>query len=76
MKTPISMREPPKGYQEEWDSTLWNVGWIFSWGDAYKTWLDRQIMITVKPGMCLAVAYQERMDQPMLEDDTIFFVKE
>ena len=27
--TAVSNREPPEGYTEEWDDTVWNIGFVF-----------------------------------------------
>lgn len=64
MSTPVSLREPPAGYVEEYDDTIWNVGHVFRWSEVYEAWLDCSHQITVKPGQSLAEAY---------DDKTVFF---
>jgi len=72
--TSVSNRPVPDGYTEEWDSTTWNVGFIFRWSEVYEAWLDCTAMATVKPGQSLCEAFEARMDGPMWNDYTIFFV--
>jgi hypothetical protein len=61
------------GYQEEWDSTTWNMGFVFRWSEFYEAWLDCGIVLTVKPGQTLAEAFEVRMDEPMWKQYSIFF---
>lgn len=77
MTTPVSMREPPDGFQEEWDRGLWNVGHVFRWSEVYSAWCDCQHRITVKPGQTLAEAYETAVDEPLWPGDmSVFFTAE
>ena len=72
--TSVSNRPVPDGYTEEWDDTVWNVGYVFQWSAVYEAWLDHRIRLTVKPGQSLCEAFEAHMDEPMWNEYTIFFV--
>lgn len=71
--TTVSNRQVPDGYTEEWNSTTWNVGFVFVWSEVYEAWMDACVMITVKPGQALREAFEARMGEPMWRDYTVFF---
>ena len=71
--TAVSSRSVPDGFTGEWDSTIWNVGFVFRWSDVYEVWLDCNISLTVKPGQALCEAFDDRMEGPPRPEYTIFF---
>lgn len=66
-------RPTPDGFTGEWDTTVWNAGFIFMWSDVYDAWLDCERLVTVKPFMTIEEAFEDRMDSPMWLDYAIFF---
>jgi hypothetical protein len=75
MPTPITKREPPEGYTEARDKSLWYVGHVFMWSDVYENWLSCG-MCTVRPEQSIAEAYEAWADEPMWPDYNVFFPEE
>lgn len=65
----------PDGYTENYDSSLWNVGHVFSWSNVYEAWLDCSVRLSIKPDMPISEAFEERMDHPMWDEFAVFFVE-
>jgi hypothetical protein len=76
MKTPMHKRVIPDGFQLGYNRKLWSVGHVFRYSEVYDCFLDCEIRLTVKPGQCLAEAFEARMDEPMWPDYEIFFREE
>ena len=66
----------PAGWTDEWDTTIWNVGWVFRWSPVFNGWVDQRITLTVKPFETLGDAFERRMDHAMWLDYAIFFTDE
>ncbi len=69
-----TIRELPDGYTDQHDSTIWNVGHVFSWSNVYEAWLDCNGQLTVKPNMTVRDAFENFMDHPMWDNYAVFFV--
>jgi hypothetical protein len=73
-KTPIHKRPLPIGYQLEWNSEIWNVGFLFSWAEAFGEYVQYSQGITVRPGETPGTALErEGYTDP---DYTLFFTSE
>lgn len=75
MSKPITKREIPDGFQLDWNSEIWNVGFVFIWSDVFDGYL-RQGQITVKPGDTLSEAFERVVGEPLFSNREVFFVKE
>jgi len=73
--TPITSREIPEGFQLDWNSETWNVGFVFVWSEVFEGYLQ-QGQITVKPGDTLSEAFERAVGEPLFSDREVFFVKE
>ena len=76
LKTPLHKMDPPDGFTEDWNTTIWNVGFVFRWSEVFECWLDCQIVLTVRPNQTLSEAYELRMGEPLVVGYDIFFVNE
>jgi hypothetical protein len=72
--TPITIRPIPDGYTLCYNSSIWNVGFIFVWSEFYGSYIydDR---ITIRPQQSLADAYMERIGQELQNNKEIFFIQ-
>jgi len=76
IKTPLHKRPIPHGYKLEWDSGIWNVGWLFSWSEVFGAYVLQSNRInggavTVRPGETIGDTLQrEGYTDP---DCTLFF---
>jgi len=76
MKTPIHQRPIPHGYKLEWDSGIWNVGYLFSWSEVFGEYVLQSNRIgcgavTVRPGESLWLSlHREGLND---QDFTLFF---
>ena len=76
MKTPIHKRPIHYGYKLDWDSTLWNVGWLFSWSEPFGEYVLQSNRIgcgavTVRPGESIWLSlHREGLND---QDFTLFF---
>ena len=68
-------RPLPEGYTEDHDSSIWNVGEVFSWSEVYETWLDCNVRLTIKPNVPVDLAFEDAMDCPMWDDYAVFFTE-
>jgi len=56
IKTPLHSRPIPHGYKLEWDSGIWNVGYLFSWSEVFGEYVLQSGAefyggaVTVRPG--------------------------
>lgn len=72
--TPVSNRPVPAGYTEKWNKEVWHTGFVYRWSEVCEGWLDCDVTVTVKPGQALCEAFEARMNKPMLDGYTIFFI--
>jgi hypothetical protein len=74
MSQTATTAEPPEGFIEDWNDSIWNVGFVFMWSPVYDDWLSDG-RITVKPGDTLPEAWDRaRPDQLFTPKDfNIFF---
>ena len=63
----------PDGYTEDHDSSVWNVGEVFSWSEVHECWLDCNVRLTIKPNVPIALAFEDLMGCPMWDDYAVFF---
>ncbi len=76
--TALTKRSIPDGFQIEWNSTVWNVGYVFQWSEFYEDYLDCNHRITIKPGETLPEAYERETGESFPFPETgieIFFLK-
>lgn len=71
--TIVMDRPMPDGYTEDYDSTVWNAGFVYRWSEVYEAWLDCERVITVKPGQSVFDAFEDRMDCPLWDGYAVFF---
>ena len=76
MKTPIHNRPIPHGYKLEWDPTLWNVGYLFSWSEVFGAYVLQSNQmgggaVTVRPGETIGESLQREGFTD--RDYTLFF---
>ena len=74
MKLTALTADPPEGFIEEWDNSIWNVGFVFRWSSVYEAWLADG-MISVRPNDTLAQAWdRDRPNELFTTNDfNIFF---
>ena len=63
----------PDGFSDQFDSTIWNVGFVFRYSEVFDTCLDCGVSLSVKPNMTIADAFADRMEEPMSDDYAVFF---
>jgi hypothetical protein len=63
----------PDGFSDQFDSTIWNVGFVFRYSGVIDMWLDCNIGLTVKPDMSVEDAYEAHTGDTMSDDYNVFF---
>ena len=77
IKTPLHSRPIPHGYQLEWNSDLWNVGYLFSWSEVFEAYVLQSGAefyggaVTVRPGETVVDTLQR--EGYTNRDFTLFF---
>ena len=72
MTTPISKRPVPTGFQLEYDASIWNVGHVFRWSEAYQNYLADGV-ISMRPDESIDEAFARAYDMPQWPEYEVFF---
>jgi len=68
----VPFRQPPLGYTEDRDASVWNVGFVYRWSDVYDAWMESG-RCTVKPDQTCREAFEDWAGHPMGLYYSIFF---
>ena len=56
----VPFRQPPLGYTEDRDASVWNVGFVYRWSDVYDAWMESG-RCTVKPDQTCREAFEDSL---------------